>query len=86
MLAEFLVWWGGQITDLARYGLRPAGSTGAGMRQPDALLLVATQSGTEPGLPGLELDIEERLELAFSVGFNSGVMAQAMKDAKEKQK
>jgi hypothetical protein len=29
---------------------------------------------------------ERMLEKVFSVGFNAGVMAQAMKDAKEKQK
>ena len=40
MLAEFFAWWGGQLTDLARHGLRPPGNTPCGARQPDAVLVV----------------------------------------------
>jgi len=55
MLAEFLSWWTAQITDLARHGLRAAGTAASGLRQPDALLVRVTSPTELPGIGEIEL-------------------------------
>lgn len=66
MLAEFFAWWAGQLTDLARYGLRPPGNTQAEARQPDAVLVVPV-GDLMAGVTEIEL-VQRRRGVAAPIG------------------